>query len=424
MLHRFTLAALAASLAPLAAAQSFQYPDFTSTTGLSLVERAAAAGPILRVHDQTAPSGGGNRGAAWYATPVAVAGGFDTTFVFNMNQNGGFSTGGDGMAFVIQNELQAGDTGGVGITGIGRHASALGYGLFVTSLAGESIDNSLVIELDTFQNGNQPTADPILDPDGNHISVHTGGNGENHQKEAISIGRAENATLGANLNDGTNHTVRIVYVPGTLEVYFDGVLVINVPYSFATGGTHIDPGTPVGGLDLIGGTSAYVGFTGASGGALENHDVISWTWDSGGPGTNYCMANANTSGVPASMAATSSLSVLANDTTLTCNSMPANAFGFFFTSMTQGFVANPAGSAGNLCVVGAIGRYVGPGQIQNSGAGGTISLAIDLSLHPTPTGLVQVNAGETWNFQAWFRDVQMGMVTSNFSDGLAVTFVN
>ena len=87
-------------------------------------------------------------------------------------------------------------------------------------------------------------------------------------------------------------------------------------------------------------------------------------------------------------------------------------------------MANPAGSAGNLCLAGSIGRYVGPGQIQNSGAAGAISLGINLSQHPTPTGFVQVAAGQTWNFQAWFRDSSIGMTTSNFSNGLSLTFTN
>ena len=410
--------------ASIGAAQSFQYTDFTGATGLQFVERGAINGAILRVHDEIAPSGPTNRGAVWRDAPVAVAGGFDTTFVININENGGPSGGGDGMAFVIQNEMIAGDTGGVGVGGIGRHASALGYGIFVTSNPGESIDNSLVIEFDTFFNDNQPAAAPILDPDSNHISVHTGGAGENDQREEFSIGRAESGVLGANMSDGLDHTVRIIYVPGSLEVYFDGALVITTAYSFATGGTYLDSGAAVGGLNLIGGSSAWVGFVGASGGSLENHDVISWSWDSGGPGTNYCMANVNSGGTAASMSATTSASVAANDTTLTSSGMPALVFGFFISSQTQGFVANPAGSAGNLCLGGAIGRYVGPGQIQQSGTGGSISLAIDLSMQPTPLGFVQVAAGETWNYQAWFRDSLMGQTTSNFSDGLALTFVN
>ncbi len=410
--------------ASFAAAQSFQYTDFTGATGLAFVERGAINGAILRVHDELAPSGPTNRGAVWRDTPVSVSGGFDTTFVININSGGGASGGGDGMAFVIQNEMVAGDTGNVGVAGIGRHASALGYGIFVTSNPGESIDNSLVIEFDTFFNDNQPAAAPILDPDSNHISVHTGGTGENDQREEFSIGRATSADLGVNMSDGLDHTVRILYQPGTLEVYFDGTLVITTPYSFSTGGTFLDSGAPVGGLNLIGGNSAWVGFVGSSGGSLENHDVISWTWDSGGPGTNYCPANVNSSGNPATMSATTSLSVAANDTTLTTSDMPNFVFGFFISSRASGFVSNPAGSQGNLCLSGAIGRYVGPGQIQNSSSNGTINLAIDLAMQPTPLGFVQVAAGETWYYQSWFRDSSMGQPTSNFSDGLSLTFVN
>ena len=42
--------------------------------------------------------------------------------------------------------------------------------------------------------------------------------------------------------------------------------------------------------------------------------------------------------------------------------------------------------------------------------------------HPTPDGLVTVVSGETWNYQAWHRDVVGGVVGSNFSDGLSVVF--
>ncbi len=140
-------------------------------------------------------------------------------------------------------------------------------------------------------------------------------------------------------------------------------------------------------------------------------------------GANYCgPAVANTSGSPASMGATGTASVSSNDLVLEASNMPNNSFGFFLTSLSQGFVANPGGSQGNLCLGGAIGRFVGPGQIQNSGATGAISLAVDNSMQPTPAGLVQVVAGETWNYQAWFRDSNgMGGATSNFTDGLEVT---
>lgn len=142
----------------------------------------------------------------------------------------------------------------------------------------------------------------------------------------------------------------------------------------------------------------------------------------GSIGTNYCTAAVNSTGNAASMSATGSTSVAANDVTLMASDMPQNAFGFFATSLTQGFVANPGGSQGNLCLGGSIGRYVGAGQVQNSGATGSISLAIDLTQHPTPGGLIAVQVGETWNFTAWFRDSVGGVPTSNFADGLEITF--
>ena len=414
---------LALSAAAPAAAQVFSYPDFTSVAGLELVERAAQVGPLLRVHDNTAPTGGGNRGAVWFATPVDVANGFDTTFVFNMN--GPSSTGGgDGMAFVIQNDLAPSTIGTVGNRAIGNHASACGYGIFAGGAPGVSVDNSLAIELDCFNNATAPAAAPINDPDGNHISIHTGGTGDNNHIEAFSIGRADTTVLPVNLNDGQNHTLRVTYIPGTLTVTLDGSQVLVVPYSFANGGTHIDTQTPVGGLNLIGGSSAYVGFTAASGGVLENHDLVSWTWASAGLGTNYCVANSNSTGAPSRISATGSASVAANNLVLRCSDMPTNAFAFFLTSTSQGFVANPAGSQGNLCLSGSIGRYVGPGQIQNSGAAGAVSLAVDLTRHPTPGGLVQVVPGQTWNFTTWHRDVVGGVATSNFSNGIVVGFAN
>ncbi len=141
-----------------------------------------------------------------------------------------------------------------------------------------------------------------------------------------------------------------------------------------------------------------------------------------GVGTNYCAANNNSTGVSAVMSASGSASVSSNNLVLEAGSLPLNAFGFFLTSTTQGLIQNPGGSQGNLCLGGAIGRYVGPGQIRNSGATGQFSLAVNLSQHPTPGGFVAVQAGQTWNFTAWYRDVIGGAATSNFADGLQVTF--
>ncbi|QDV08683.1 hypothetical protein Poly30_42360 [Planctomycetes bacterium Poly30] len=151
-------------------------------------------------------------------------------------------------------------------------------------------------------------------------------------------------------------------------------------------------------------------------------DVAGAGMGMGGIGSAYCMANPNSTGSASSIIATGSNVVANNDVTLEVTGLPTNAFGFFIVSDTQGFVMNPAGSSGNLCVLGAIGRYVGPGQIQNSGATDMISLAIDLTMIPTPTGFVTTSPGDTWNFQLWHRDSNMGTATSNFSNGTSVTF--
>jgi len=142
----------------------------------------------------------------------------------------------------------------------------------------------------------------------------------------------------------------------------------------------------------------------------------------GGIGTSYCSANANSTGSIANTTAAGSDVVADNNLTLSTANLPANSFAFYLASQVQGFAANPGGSQGNLCLSGSIGRYVGPGQIQQANSMGNISLALDLTQVPQPTGLVAVVAGDTWNFQAWYRDAVGGSATSNFTDGLSVTF--
>ena len=142
--------------------------------------------------------------------------------------------------------------------------------------------------------------------------------------------------------------------------------------------------------------------------------------DPGGPiGSSYCgPANLNSSGVPAILTAFGSDMVAANSVRLDAAQMAQNQFGYFINSMTQGFVL-PPGSQGNLCLSGSIGRY--NQDIKNSGAGGEFSLQLDLANTPAPGGPVAIQPGETWNFQAWFRDDNPGS-TSNFTDGVSITF--
>jgi FG-GAP repeat len=136
-------------------------------------------------------------------------------------------------------------------------------------------------------------------------------------------------------------------------------------------------------------------------------------------GLNYCgPAVPNSSGTAAEIAAYGSAHVDFNVVRVEASQMAPNRFGVFVVSQAQGFT-NPPGSQGNLCLSGAIGRYTG--DVMNSGGAGAMALQLDLANTPTPGGPVAVLAGETWNWQAWFRDANPAS-TSNFTDGVSITF--
>ena len=86
-----------------------------------------------------------------------------------------------------------------------------------------------------------------------------------------------------------------------------------------------------------------------------------------------------------------------------------------------GFVANPGGSLGNLCVDGStLGRY--NASIFNSGPAGTASIPLDLMNIPSGGGVVTITAGMTYNWQAWYRDVVGGAQSSNFTEARSAVF--
>ena len=65
-----------------------------------------------------------------------------------------------------------------------------------------------------------------------------------------------------------------------------------------------------------------------------------------------------------------------------------------------------------------INRYAS--LIQSSGPTGSFSIQVDVDAMPTSPNS-PILPGETWNFQAWFRD-NNPTSTSNFTDGLEILF--
>ncbi|HRV80652.1 MAG TPA: hypothetical protein P5218_04415 [Planctomycetota bacterium] len=91
--------------------------------------------------------------------------------------------------------------------------------------------------------------------------------------------------------------------------------------------------------------------------------------------------------------------------------------------MGQDDVPFASGSMGRLCLGGgsAIGRHNDAGSIGVSLFNG-FQVDVDPTALPSASGPVAASAGQTWNFQVWYRDIVGGQPTSNFTDGVRVTF--
>jgi hypothetical protein len=217
----------------------FAIGDFTGTDQFHLHGHAAIVGGRLRLTPALEVQGG----RAWYKTKQPVAGGFETTFRFQLTQQDARG-GADGFAFVIQNQAEwAGSWGG-------------------HTLAYDGIANSVAIEFDTWKNDWGTPEEQ--DPDGNHVSVHTNGTGPNDYRETFSIGRTSPIP---NLKDGNIHWVRILYAQGSLTIYVDDFTTpaLQVPLDLSTR-LALDNG------------KAWVGFTAGTGIAYQNHDIVSWAF--------------------------------------------------------------------------------------------------------------------------------------------------
>ncbi len=194
----------------------------------------------------------------------------------------------------------------------------------------------------------------------------------------------------------------------------NGTIQGRIEFSLTTGAMDI----PLGQVNL-----SFIRATNGSGGSVTspaptvtNVEIVSTI------GTSYCGPGVpNSTGAPGVIQASGSVVAASDIVELEVLDLPPNSFGFFLNSQTQGMVTNPGGSQGTLCLGGSIGRYVGPGQIFNSGAGGTATLMLSLGSTPTPNGPVAVTAGQTWNFQCWHRDANP-MITSNFTDAVSILF--
>ncbi len=219
------------------AAQPVVQPNFSSTSGLTLNSSATAnstvtgEGTVVRL----VAGGTNDSGSVFTSAPVSVGSGFSTTFSFRISSPGGASdgtgVGADGLAFVLQR---------IGSTALGGTGEGIGY---------SGLSSSVAVEFDTWRNAH--------DPNSNHAGVNTNGN----------LTSLSTAAATPNFDNAAKWTAWVDYNGTTLEL------------RTSTNGLRPSTALLAQNLNLattLGGTTAFLGFTAATGAATGVHDVLSW----------------------------------------------------------------------------------------------------------------------------------------------------
>lgn len=128
----------------------------------------------------------------------------------------------------------------------------------------------------------------------------------------------------------------------------------------------------------------------------------------------------NGAGRFATLSVLGSASVSNAELRLDVHGLPAYVTCLPVGSMSAGFVPNPGGSLGDLCLSGDIGRF--NGAIQSSGPTGVLSVALDPQSLPQPTGPVAATVGTDWHFQVWHRDFDAGQPSSHLTSSARLTW--
>jgi sugar lactone lactonase YvrE len=351
---------------------------YNSSPAIASFQPASGGGELLQVTPDTTQQ----RGYAWYKTPQPVGSSFSTTFTFQLT--GASDPPADGFAFVIQNSAAGANT--VGPTGsdgcgLGFGDDPSGAGAACVNATG-GITNSVAVGFKTFNSGSGlPSPDSVF--------IANNGSGAN----CVDTGAggcviAENDLSGADgcngsgicLADGNVHTVTVTYTTqpsalqtncsdsGCLDVILDGTDLFPHGVSFSM--------TSIG----LTNNTAYVGFTGATGGAVENNDILSWVFSP----QSFGEINVCTPGATMLAPCSNTLPVTLSPSTGTINTIqvvtqgtpPLVTPGLDFQVASGGTCATGAEiSADNTCTVNVTFAPIAPGlrlgAVQLLGISGT-----------------------------------------------------
>ena len=177
-----------------------------------------------------------SQSSIWFATPVSIST-FTTDFNFQI-----LNGGADGLTFTIQNQ---------GLTAIGPVGSGLGYGASKPG-APAGIGNSLAIKFDIYNNNGEGT-----DSTGFYTA------GSSPTIPAINL-----APSNITLKSGHIFHAHVTYDGTTLTLSLtDQSTSANFTATYP-----VDLG------GVVGGTAAYVGFTGGAGNSTMNANILNWTY--------------------------------------------------------------------------------------------------------------------------------------------------
>ena len=218
---------------PSGGAPAVNFGSGFTAAGMQFNGHTQLNGTRLQLTDASAPS---EKASAFWTTLVNVQS-FTNVFTFQLtNPNA------DGFTFTIQK---------TGVTAIGAVGGGLGYGAIAPGQA-PGIGKSVAVKFDLFSNQGEGN---------NSTGLYT--NGASPTIPATTIGG------GVNLHSGDIFQVQMTYDGTTLSMTITDT---TTPTDTFTMSWPIDiPGT-------VGANSAFVGFTGGTGGQSADQEILNWTF--------------------------------------------------------------------------------------------------------------------------------------------------
>ena len=209
---------------------------FPIATGLQLNSATKVNANSLEITN----GGGYEAGSAFWTTPVNIQS-FTTNFTFQLT-----SAVADGFTFTIQD---------AGPTAIGGYGGSLGYGPNPTSGTTGGIGKSVAIKFDLYSNTGEGTDSTGMYTDGASPTV-----------PAVNL-----TSSGIVLSSGDTISAQLVYNGTTLTLNLTDTVTND---TFSQAFTINIPST-------VGANTAYVGFTGGTGGGTAIQNIKTWTFTSG-----------------------------------------------------------------------------------------------------------------------------------------------